>query len=226
MFIMMPIRGGPLKGKRWIAASGIRFLRGEYEPAQTEAILEALRPGYVVYDIGAHHGYYTLLAAEVVGADGLVAAFEPRPVNLSYLHKHLRINGCANVEVFNVCVSDRSGTCRLDTRYGTGRGRISPDGELVVEMVCLDDLIRNGRLPPPNLVKIDVEGAEKLVLAGARETISRYLPIVVISTHGEKLHEQCTEALAAQGYRLRTLNAGEIFAEPEWCIPDSPCTLP
>ena len=215
---MLPIRDGPLKGKMWIAASGVRFLRGDYEPAQTEAVLEALRPGDVMHDVGAHHGYYTLLASDAVGDGGLVAAFEPRPVYLRYLRKHLRINGCANVEVFNVCVGDKSGTCAFDTRYGTGRGRISPKGKLWVEMIRLDDLVGKGRLPPPNLIKIDVEGAEKLVLDGAREVISRYLPIIVVSIHSKKLFEQCAKILSDKGYSLRTLferkSVVEVLAEP------------
>jgi len=219
MPIAPPIRSGPLKGHRWIAAAGVRFLRGDYETAQVEAVLGVIREGDIVYDIGAHLGYYTMLASQAVGPSGRVFAFEPRPVNVLCLRRHLRLNRCDNVEILQVCVGDRSGGARFDTRCGTGRGRLSADGNLLVETVTLDELVVSGRLPPPSFVKIDVEGAEKLVLAGAAEVIRRHRPAFAVSTHSEDLRRQCADILSDHGYRLPPVGGSrdesELLALPE-----------
>ena len=73
----MPILRGPLAGKKWLLASRINFFLGTYEPEQTQAFQEIVRPGSVVYDVGAHYGYYTLLASVLAGPAGRVLAFEP-----------------------------------------------------------------------------------------------------------------------------------------------------
>src|SRR5580765_7484494 len=72
------VRRGPLAGKKWIAASGIKFIKGTYEPRQTEVFLACVQEGDVVLDIGAHVGYYTVIAALRAGPRGRVFAFEPR----------------------------------------------------------------------------------------------------------------------------------------------------
>src|ERR1700690_902346 len=70
--VTLPILRGPLAGKSWMLASRINFFFGTYEPEQTQAFQEIVRPGNVVYDIGAHFGYYTLLASGLAGPTGRV----------------------------------------------------------------------------------------------------------------------------------------------------------
>ena len=67
-----------------------------------------------VFDIGAHAGYYTLIASKLVGGSGHVVAFEPAPRNLRYLRRHLSLNHVSNVTVLEVAVSDRAGVGRFD----------------------------------------------------------------------------------------------------------------
>ena len=116
------IRSGPLQGRRWVVASGSRFIRGTYEPLQCAAFERLVRPGHVVFDVGAHVGFYTVLSSSLAGPAGRVVAFEPLPANLRYLRRHLALNGCANVTVVPICVGDREGTARFDDSGGTGVG--------------------------------------------------------------------------------------------------------
>jgi FkbM family methyltransferase len=161
-----------------------------------------------------------MLASQAVGPSGRVFAFEPRPVNVLCLRRHLRLNRCDNVEILQVCVGNRSGGALFDTRCGTGRGRLSASGNLQVETVTLDELVTSGTLPPPSFIKIDVEGAEKMVLEGAGEVVRRHKPAFAVSTHSEELHLQCAEILSAQSYRLRPVGGSEgeseLLALPEW----------
>src|SRR3989304_1382083 len=109
----LPIFKGALAGKRWLIDTRINFFLGTYEIEQTLAFEANLRPGAVVYDIGAHVGYYTLLASVLCGPSGKVFAFEPSPRNLSRLRWHVSANGCRNVIVFDNALSDRVGSANF-----------------------------------------------------------------------------------------------------------------
>ena len=86
--LSLPILKGPLKGKRWLVATRINFFLGTYEVEQTEAFVKTVVENDVVYDCGAHYGYYTLLAS-TLAKNGKVFAFEPSPANLVRLRRSL-----------------------------------------------------------------------------------------------------------------------------------------
>ncbi|HWZ58637.1 MAG TPA: FkbM family methyltransferase, partial [Gemmatimonadaceae bacterium] len=110
----VPILGGPLRGWRWIpAAASHGCWLGTFERAEQDVFARTVRPGDVVYDLGANVGFYTLLAARLAGPTGRVVAFEPVPRNLGYLRRHIALNQCENVTVVAAAVSDRSGTARF-----------------------------------------------------------------------------------------------------------------
>ena len=117
----LPILKGPLKGKRWLIATRINFFLGTYEVEQTEAFVKTVRENDIVYDCGAHYGYYTLLAS-TLAPQGKVIAFEPSPANLVHLHRHLEMNHCANVTVLESALGDRVGTAQFDNRTGSASG--------------------------------------------------------------------------------------------------------
>lgn len=204
--LMLKIRNGPLKGKKWIVASGIKFLSGEYEPANTSIFLESLNKGDVLYDVGAHVGYYSLLASNLVGPTGQTIAFEPRPLNAHYLRRHVRSNQCRNVQLVQACVGETSGSCRFEVRTGSGTGHISRNGNMIVPIVSLDELYREKKLPTPNFIKIDVEGAEIFVLKGSKEIIAEVRPTILVATHGDELLGECTNFLTAMNYHIKLID--------------------
>ena len=98
--MIVPILQGRLRGKKWVIGSGnIEYALGSYEYGKRILFEKMVSKSSVVYDIGAHVGFYALLASELVGEGGKVIAFEPVPRNLKYLKKHLEINKCTNVIV-------------------------------------------------------------------------------------------------------------------------------
>jgi FkbM family methyltransferase len=195
---------GPLKGKRWIVGSGVHgYWLGSYEYAKQKRFEEVVRANQVVFDIGAHVGFYTLLAAVLVGPQGRVVAFEPLPRNLIYLQAHLALNRVTNVTVIEAAVSDRQGVSLFDEGADGFTGHISTGTRGVeVPTVTLDELVWHGVVPRPDCIKIDTEGAEASVLAGAEQVLATYHPVVFLATHGGVLHEQCTEFLRRLGYCL------------------------
>ena len=166
------------------------FCWGEYEPTTTWVFRELLSEGDVVVDAGAHWGYFTLLASRLSGARGHVFAFEPHPRNYTILTKNILANGLDNITAIQKAVSDQTGTVSLNTsRTTVGHSifAVPPqprmDGEaemkIAVEAISLDAFF-SGTAIQPKLVKIDIEGAESLALAGMHNLISRNPGLMII----------------------------------------------
>jgi FkbM family methyltransferase len=207
--ITFPILRGPLAGKKWLLASRSNFFWGTYEPEQTQAFQKIIKPGDVVFDVGAHYGYYTLLSSELVGAKGKVFAFEPSPGNIPRLKKHLDINHCNNVQVIELALSDHEGTARFDNHAGSGVGHLSRDGQIEVQITSLDAI--STKLPPPNVLKIDCEGAEVEVLKGGENVIGSAKPAIFLSTHGDDMKKTCFGILESWGYAPTCLHGDDYL---------------
>jgi FkbM family methyltransferase len=131
-----------------------------------------------VVDLGAGVGYYTLLAAKAVGTQGTVYAFEPDPVNYSFLLKNVRVNGYRNVVALQKAVSNTIGYAKLflDDRYSGHslyfRNGLSK-GTLTIETTTLDAFFKEKGWPRVDVIKMDIEGAEKFALEGMQELSER-----------------------------------------------------
>ncbi|MBZ5668208.1 MAG: FkbM family methyltransferase [Acidobacteriia bacterium] len=213
---VLPILQGKLRGLKWIAGSSNHGCwLGSYEYHKRKAFEERVAKGSVVFDIGANTGFYTLLASVLVGPQGRVFAFEPVPRNLRYLQEHLRINGIKNVSVIEAAVADCVGVAHFDAGPNPSMGRLAADGCLTVRTVSLDEMVRRGELPPPDYMKIDVEGAELLVLTGATFLLENTRPTVFLATHGQDLHQQCCQLLESFGYQLRAIGDNNLERSDE-----------
>ena len=148
---------------------------GDYEPFARNLFVNALGPGMVVLDIGAHVGLYTIPSARAVGDSGRVLAFEPHPGNRGLLERNIATNGLDNITVIPAAVSDREGQLDLHTsRFNTGDHRLyrSGGGEGVpTPVVSIDAACRAEGITGVDLIKIDVQGAELQVLRGMEETL-------------------------------------------------------
>jgi len=210
--IMVPIFSGPLKGKWWSLFTNIKYVKGSYTPLYTNALMQLIKPGDVVYDIGAHVGYFSVLASVLSGQKGTVIAFEPFPINLLHLKRHISANKCRNVRIIESCVGDREGTAMFDDSFGTGTVRLSEKGSLTVPITTLDILIITKVIPPPRIVKMNIEGAEVAALTGAEEMIRQYHPAFLISLHGKDMEEGCIAILKKFGYTVEFLSFDTIRA--------------
>ncbi len=200
----LPILAGPLRGRRWLAgaapgpAKGLSTLFNRCEPGQLrEALrLAALAPDGVCFDIGAHSGLYTLLLSR---ASRRIYAFEPLPRNLAYLVKTLAVNGIRNAHVIPWAVG---GASRLDGFQEGGHsseGRLDAAGALPVFTVTCDEFAARYQAVP-DLLKIDVEGAELEVLKGAIGILRARKPAILLSTHGDGVKNDCLAFLRDLGY--------------------------
>ncbi len=207
----LPIVQGPLRGHRWIVGSSNHGCwLGSYECEQQALLEKWIGEGDVVFDVGAHVGFYTLLGSLLVGSTGRVIAFEPIPENVAYLKQHLEINSVSNVQIVEAAVSERHGKARLSNGPSSSMWHLDARGELEVQTISLDELVLDQKLPPPDLIKMDIEGAEALALNGSTRVISEFHPVVLLSTHGYDVHQRCCSFLESAGYCLAPIGRASI----------------
>lgn len=212
--LIVPILAGRIKGKKWvIGSSNLECILGSYEHSKNILFQNNVSNGDIVYDIGAHVGFYTLLASKLVGETGKVISFEPLPKNFKYIEKHAQINKINNVMLKNAAVSDFTGFSCFKEVESTFMGYLDEKGELLVETLSIDDFIKDYPELKPCCLKIDVEGAEFLVLKGAKETLEKYKPKIFLATHNDAVHEKCVNMLQNLDYKMDNINnqKNELF---------------
>ncbi|HUB62081.1 MAG TPA: FkbM family methyltransferase [Puia sp.] len=183
------IRSGYLKGRRILLTENSQWspLMGKWEPTMQKIMVNVIRPGQVVYDLGANSGLHGLLMAGLVGEEGMVYNFEPLPTNLEEIDGNFKLNGINNYRNVAAAVSDKNekAVFRISThaKQGSLSDNGSGTGETVeVECITLDNFIGKGN-PGPSFMKIDVEGAESAVLQGFSGSIGKYRPVMIIELH-------------------------------------------
>jgi FkbM family methyltransferase len=191
---------GPLRGARWVVGSHTHGCwLGTYEPEKQASVRRFTKPGSVFYDLGANVGFFSLMAARL-GAR--VVAVEPLPRNLTYLRRHVALNRCSSIDLFEGVVSDRPGHLRL-TIDGPATSHIGDDGPSI-RATTLDEMAASLGYPPPDVIKCDVEGAEARVLEGGREILAGRRPVWLLSVHSPQLRDECVQRLTSVGYRIET----------------------
>ena len=192
-----------------------KFASGELEPELQARLPALVGPGAVVWDVGAHVGFFALSLARVVGPDGLVVAFEADDANVEALRAAVDRNGLTNVEIRSVAVWSTPGTVEFERRSdgaGATHGAVVDSGSgVTVLATSLDAEAKERR--SPDLVKIDVEGAEEQVLLGARRLLMEHRPVVVCEVHvtrrgHEDLLPRVRSLLEQAGYTVEELDPG------------------
>ena len=190
------------------------FVYGTWEPEVTSVITSAVKPGMTVIDIGAHIGYYSLLFAKCVGSTGLVFSFEPLPENFALLQKNIQLNELNNVQSFCSALFSSSRELSLsvpDESPNSGDGSVIHDRgskHILVPAITLDSFCARANIQP-DVLKMDVEGAEYDVLLGAQETISSCRPKLLIELHhfdGNVAAHPVPDLLASWSYQIEWID--------------------
>jgi len=227
----LPVLKGSGRGLRVrFGESALGRVIGRGEPAVERKLLEIVRPGDVVFDIGANIGWYTLLAGRRVGAAGRVVAFEPDLENAALVQRNAASNRLANVTVIAAAVTDQDGWATFLNR-GSLEGRLGGEedggqdtsngaraqrvrGTVPVPVVSLDTWIEQAQQPPPRLIKIDIEGGEIGALRGMEQTLRSAGPTLIIELHGTR--EAVLDQLDSYGYEHATIERDVPTREAPW----------
>jgi FkbM family methyltransferase len=215
------IRRGAGRGLRFQAgSSSVGFLLGTHDAIVQHALRVLLRPGMTVFDVGANVGFTAVLAARLVTATGLVVCFEPLPANARQIEHNAGLNGFTHVLVRQEALSDHDGEARFAVSASPTWGKLAASGpalqqvgEIQVRVGKLDSVLAEG-LPPPDLIKIDVEGAEVGLLAGAAKTLTGKRPVILMELHGT--NREIAEALLQRDYGIRVLGSKTSVLEARW----------
>ena len=215
-----PVVRGPLRGARFVLGAlageggGASAYFDMIETEQTTAFTDTLRDGQVLFDIGANVGYYTILGARLVGPRGKVVAVEPVIRNLAYLYWHIVLNKASNVSMVAAACSDivLLATFSLGQNYAMGY-LVNNSGErdgakkelFLAPTVTVDAIVQQLGISP-DVIKVDVEGAEFSVLKGAQTTLRETKPRIFLSTHSEALRHECLGYLEELGYTFEVLS--------------------
>lgn len=203
------VLSGPLRGAYWLPSSASHGCwLGTYERRHQRLLSRLVKRGSVVFDVGAHVGFFSLLAARLAGSEGHVVAFEPLPCNADQLQRHVTYNQLSNVRLLRVAVGERSGTAAFAAHEESSMGSLADNGR-PVDIVAIDDLVAAGEIPLPDVVKVDVEGAELRVLHGGAATFARRRPALLLAAHGWRQWTECCRLLTDWGYRVTTERDGE-----------------
>lgn len=192
--------------------------RGDHEPDVQAVLAKLAQPGWVTYDVGSYVGFFALAMARAGGPAGRVVAFEPDPESAARLREHVARNQMDNyIQVVEAAAWHKSAD-KIPYRRGAqarSQGGVVADGmnpvlaageQILVRSISLDEFIADGN-PAPQLIKVDVEGGEALILAGAENLIIRGKPLIICEVHHQAAALWLEQWLPERGYCL------------EWTIP-------
>ena len=166
-----------------------------YGESDTELVQKIIKKNYIVLDIGANIGYYTLIFAKLVGDSGKVFSFEPESENFKILKKNVEINGYNNVILEQKIVSNIDGKSTLYVSKKAGSHRIyKPDyyvESLEIESISMDSYIEKNNIKKIDFIKIDVEGAELNVLQGIQKILDSNEHIILFSEFSPNQIKSC-----------------------------------
>jgi len=178
--------------------SGIGF-----EEKEMRFLKKIVKQGDFVMDIGANIGIYTLFFSDLVGINGHVWSFEPSPFSVSLLRENVAMNFLQNVSVVEEVLTDKTGQVEFYVFEGTGDvynsigaitrpvEKLSADKAIIVKSTTVDDFAEENKINKVDIIKIDVEGAEELVLRGAKKMLGRSNNVVVMLELYEPSLKQC-----------------------------------
>src|SRR6478672_6329854 len=189
---------------------------GTYETDFAGALANAIAPGDVCFDVGGWHGFYAGVMA-LAGASK-VFVFEPLPANCDRIRRLIELNPALPIELLEAAVADRSGQTEFQVMGQESMGKLmeSPfqpekasSKHISVKLVALDDLVAQGRVAPPAVMKVDVEGAEFLVLRGAEKMLREHQPTLFLEIHSPELARDCRKFLEGLGYKIEVMKEEE-----------------
>ncbi len=217
------IQRGVGKGLRFnTGRTNAGFLLGTSEPGVQEALKSLLSSGMTVFDVGANVGFLSVIAARLVGMEGRVICFEPLPSNVEWIEHNKRLNNFGQLTVKRMALGAMNGNADFIVSSEPTWGKLASIGpsvankvdKIAVPIQRLDDITADDSLPQPDLIKIDVEGAETDVLLGAVETLRRKRPLLLIELHGTNV--AVSEILMSFDYRAVVIGSDTTLEEASW----------
>jgi FkbM family methyltransferase len=220
--VWMQVRQGPARGL-WLhlnPRTGRNYFDGGGEPEVQASLQKHLRAGMIFCDVGANIGFFSLLAARLVGKEGRVVAFEADPEVAARLREHVTRNKFDRITIEQLAVWSEPRTVSFErtdpaASPDRGLGHVVSSGAkntIQVDAISLDDYVWTELAP--DFVKCDVEGAEVEVFRGARQLLKEKRPIILFEMHSDENRRILLEELRLLGYNCKNCGENHVLALP------------
>jgi FkbM family methyltransferase len=177
------------------------YVSGLYEPSTLDVLQRVLSPGATFIDVGANAGLFSMFASRRVGPGGRVFAFEPSEREYRRLLDHVEVNRLSNVTAVHQAIGGQAGSVSLRVASFPNAGHNTIGGSFAypgvetaqieqVDVVTLDQFVRDIRLARVDAIKMDIEGSEHAALSGSREVLDRFRPAMIVELEARALSGQ------------------------------------
>lgn len=227
--VLLQVMGGPAKGA-WLSLNlrkgEAAFALGTHERVVTRRMADICNKGWVVWDCGTHVGYDTVIFARKTGPTGAVVGFEPDPENFRRTAHNLRLNKLTNASVVPFAVGGPAGVVEfvssgnqtshihgtyVGERNNTAQTFHEAPGTVFVECISLNQALLEKAFPRPDLIKLDLEGAEGDALLHMDGLLAEVRPLLVIELHNHECAEALLRFSVAHRYDLTDLRTGRTL---------------
>jgi FkbM family methyltransferase len=194
----------------WSVSGWEAGLIRHWESDLMSALKNFVEPGFVIYDVGANIGVYSVYASRLVGPQGHVYAVEANPMCVYLLRCNLSAAGVDNFTILPIALSDAPGSCQFKINYGNSNLGLTEESalfglktgqEIQVKSLDFDSMTSSFNLRPPDLIKIDIEGAEEHAIRGMRRALVEHRPTLLLEIHGEHAARATFELLEGINYK-------------------------
>ena len=215
--VLVQFKEGPLRDELFECLTSEKyFLLGtNFEYATQAGLKEIVRPGDIVYDVGAHAGYMALLLSKLCGHSGHVSAFEPSPINFARLKRNMQLNLIHNATLLNLAASDNEGSAVL-SEMGSyscllSKGKRQGENYSEVKTIRLDGFVFRGGHPAPRFLKVDVEGHAGRCLMGTTALLQETRPTVFCEIHHNEEFKGVREIFDLCSYTMGQMDSAREF---------------
>ena len=218
----------------WVPNGWEAMQLSKYEPMVVDVLHHTVQSGWIAYDVGANLGFYSVLLGRQVGPKGGIYSFEANPVCVEYLRSNLALNQVANCEILPCALLDNREQVKFTINYGTSAVGLTQRSsfyeskvghEVNVQGYPLDELVKTFNLRKPDLIKIDIEGAEAFAVAGMLHTLEEYRPLILLEIHGRYAAEQTLPQLDQVGYCYSDFSKKKEYQNGPEFLRDFPDTV-
>jgi FkbM family methyltransferase len=232
--VVVPTLTGPARGLRFgldLKSFGEPpYFYGTYELSEANALASLVCKGWTVWDCGIYLGYYTNLLARLVGENGRVVAFEPDPRNIARTKTNLALNKLSNVQIVQAAIgapateiefvfSNNTNSHAIGAYIGDSYEDYSEterrDELTSVRSMSLDEAYENPEIPRPQLVKIDIEGAELIALKYIGKMCTELRPVIILELHNPECDAAAWDFSQRYSYSMQSLDTGQVLETRE-----------
>jgi FkbM family methyltransferase len=205
----------------WTPSSWEAEMIRHHERGVIDFLRSMIKPGWTIYDIGANLGLFSVVFSQLTTSRGRVYCVEANPLCVYFLRANLAQNKVSNALVFPVALGMDATPVDFTINYGNSNLGVTTLSSIYTQKIghtitagaiSLDQLIEQFNLLPPKLIKIDIEGAEEVVIVGMKATLQSHRPVLLMELHGEAAARNTLSFLEPFQYNYLDLNTRQQFA--------------